>query len=261
LNFKLLRPLYHSCMRGNWLLGFGPFFRDIFNNVVGVLTGVLSVLIAIMPVALPDFFSGNRGILHNRVMWWIAAALAYFIASRRAWDQQRAGRLAAEEKVASARPRLMVRMLERTTETLDLIVYHELTVYHMGGEPAQFIRVEPLHSYTRPPRLVNFNQVDFLTEGNSWPLKPTIHIEDFKIPENLGPVDKLRMFFESEVSDAPELTYPIEIRFRWNQCDDVERLTLVWNHRSRSYSIRQGQTLCRMPSSAPTAEQHASERP
>lgn len=89
-----------------WLQEFGSFIGDMFHHWVGKMTGLLSIILAAAPVAAPKFFEGDAGIIHNRWIWWGASAFSFIIASRLAWDQQRHGRLEAENRLQIAKEEL-----------------------------------------------------------------------------------------------------------------------------------------------------------
>jgi hypothetical protein len=89
-----------------WLREFGHFIGDMFHHWVGQMTGPLSIILAVAPVVTPHFFEGDAGLIHNRWIWWAAAALSFIVASRLAWDQQRHARLEVERQLRMAQEEL-----------------------------------------------------------------------------------------------------------------------------------------------------------
>jgi len=138
-----------------WFGDFGWFLRDMYRHWVGKLTATLSILLAISPLVRPDFFSGNKGLIHTQWAWWIASAFAFFIASRLAWDEQRTKRIEAEQRAVNAekkledeRPKLGI--TAHSTEGPKAWEQHPmplvLTIQRLGGRIPTGIRFDPVSS-------------------------------------------------------------------------------------------------------------------
>lgn len=90
---------------GKWFSEIGPYLADMFRHTVGKLTGFLSIVLGIAPIAYPPFFAGDQGILHTRSIWWIAASIAFFLASMAAWSEQHAVLLAYQKELDDRQPK------------------------------------------------------------------------------------------------------------------------------------------------------------
>jgi hypothetical protein len=85
-----------------WAESIGGFFRDMFRHWFGQMTGALSLITGGASLVLPSYFSGDRGILHSRVLFLIVSAVAFFFASLSAWSEKKDALVEAEKKLEDA---------------------------------------------------------------------------------------------------------------------------------------------------------------
>lgn len=95
---------------------------------------------------------------------------------------------------------------------------------HLEGETARFITVEPLTKDNGTN--VYFDQVDFLGANNKHELSP--HLEIAKVPR---PTDMGRI--AAVMFSAGCVSYPISIKFFWNDEWLEEKVWLVWTGKER----------------------------
>jgi hypothetical protein len=72
-----------------WAENIGGFFRDMFRHWVGKVTGGLSLITASTPLALPQLFVGDKGLLFSRVLFLSVSVVAFFCASLSAWVEKK----------------------------------------------------------------------------------------------------------------------------------------------------------------------------
>jgi hypothetical protein len=99
-----------------WLSDFVLFIRDIFRHVVGRMTGLLSIVLAVFPIADPSFFAGDQGILHTRAVWWTASAIAFFFAAKAAWSEQHIALVECKKQIDERSPRFTLHLLSLNTQ-------------------------------------------------------------------------------------------------------------------------------------------------
>ena len=89
-----------------WFAEFGLFFSDIWRHTVGRLSGVLSIVLAILGFALPAFFAGEPGLRHSRWAFELAALLAFILAAYSAWKEQHRQAVEQHQKVVETLQKL-----------------------------------------------------------------------------------------------------------------------------------------------------------
>jgi hypothetical protein len=115
---------------GKWFSSVIPYLSDMFRHTVGKLTGFLSIALGLAPEVFPDFFAGDRGLLHAQFVWWIASAVAFFLASMAAWSEQHEALLKCQKQLDDRQPKLEL-LLEVTYRDYNSEKNH--TNYMMSG--------------------------------------------------------------------------------------------------------------------------------
>jgi MFS family permease len=113
-----------------WFGALQSYFADMFRHTVGKLTGFLSIALGVAPVIFPDFFGGDRGLLHVRSVWWIASAIAFFLASLAAWREQHEELLKCQKQIEDRKPKFQL-ILEAIYRDFNFEKNH--TNYMMSG--------------------------------------------------------------------------------------------------------------------------------
>jgi hypothetical protein len=173
----------------------------------------------------------------------IYAALAVvsliFALGRTAYEEHK-GRIGAEKKLDTLRPRLTLLVIKDSHSWFKY--EHIFTLRHLGGEPAQYIQVQPILSAIpaqRPGITVKFHQVDFLDSSHKEEsVGYVFHIGN----ERCRPEDhsNLRYIFfqrDSEKLTGFQLDYPIVIRFKWDSEWLEQKLILNWYPKSGLVTI------------------------
>lgn len=128
---------------------FKDFLDDIFRHTVGKLTGGLSIVLGLFPVAFPSFFVGEQGILHARWLWWAAGAISFFLAAKAAWSEKKLEVEVLKKELIEAvnknRPEVIARFrVFSHTPKPDGDYDDMIEVQNRGGRDAWAIKIEPL---------------------------------------------------------------------------------------------------------------------
>lgn len=155
-----------------WIKGFIPFLQDMFRHWVGQMTGALSIVLGVFPVARPDFFSGAKGLLHNQWLWWSVSAIAFFIAARAAWDEQRKRAGNAEKQLEDAinkdRPEVFASLnfgpdpYSKTEEGERN--YSFVTISNRGKSFAMHVRIDPIQIDSK---LITFSELQIVNPSQN----------------------------------------------------------------------------------------------
>jgi hypothetical protein len=229
-----------------WFKGFKWFIEDMYRYWVGKLTATLSIILAVVPLIFPDFFSGEKGLVHTQWAWWAAAAVAFFIASRLAWDEQRAKRIKAENALSDNRPLLGVNY--EGTEGPEAWKKHPapiaFTIQHLTGRVPTAIQFEPIPSKNgrfslnfdalphveRPPQRSPM-RYEVIESG-----APQMSARDWEatrpdIKELLG------MFLDDSPMELIELDYGLTAHFQDGTDQRSQRFTLMFDKQRWRFSI------------------------
>jgi hypothetical protein len=211
-----------------WFAGVGLFFVDVFRHTVGILAGVVSIALTAFNLAFPSFFAGERGLLHSRWVYEVAAVLAYFVAAYSAWKQQRQQAVEAQRKLEDRRPRIAFSVASCRAKMWR---YESglFTLAHLGGDAAQFIQIQPVQSVRGGKLWITFAQVDFLDRArNAAQLDFGLDIGGFERgPDKFG--NLYSVFFKREAPSQKTIDYRVNIRFKWNEKSLEENVILRWN--------------------------------
>lgn len=159
---------------------FKDFFDDIFRHAVGKLTGGLSIVLGVFPVAFPSFFIGDQGILHARWLWWAAAAISFLLAAKAAWSEKKLEVETLKRDLLVAinkdRPEVIAHfsMFSQTPKP-DADYDDMIEVQNRGGSDAWAIKIEPL--VFRGGR-VEFIDIGILGPNNTRPIAHFITDEE-----------------------------------------------------------------------------------
>ena len=223
----------------------------MFRHWVGKMTGLLSIVLAVMPLVDPGLFSGDSGLWRTRWLWWIAAAFSFFIASRLAWDEQRKKKLLAETELAhiekkhfDERPQIGMEIHGREGPTAWISAYsHDVCVFtlsQISGRTAQSLRFDPIQS--KGGRFVlTFDPVPFLDPSpRSTPLRyeisePPHHPLSGADREKMGDMEGklLYLFLVDSPPELPQLEYVLTVRFR--DRDEMRSQTFKIVFETRTY--------------------------
>jgi hypothetical protein len=205
---------------GNWVKGFSLFLADMYRHMVGKLTGFLSIVLALAPLWFPDFFSGNKGLLHSKWMWETAAAVSFFLASYSAWREQHQDFLKAEELVNGRKPRIVVSCFRQSGFQIVLL----------GGEPPQYLKIDPIQTNTGSS--VSFDPIDFVTAGAPTTLRGIMEISSIRTPLDMGKF--VIIFFKGRRSGS---VYPIRIKYKWNNKSIEDSFSIGWDSERSVFDI------------------------
>jgi hypothetical protein len=196
-----------------WLYAFGEFWHDMSRHWVGKMTGLLSVILAVVPLVIPTWFAGDMGLWLTRRLWWGGAAVSFFIASRLAWDEQRKKRKELEDKIDILKPKLGF--------SADPQGFY---LAHLGGEAARFIEIDPITNMAGSS--VHFDPIDFIEMGNKLP--PSYRLAIFLDGATPADMGKIIFMMCHRFGDQGDVTFPVTIRFQWNGTQLEERINLRW---------------------------------
>ena len=221
-----------------WFSGFGLFFSDIWHHTVGRLSGVLSIVLVILGIALPAFFAGEPGLRHSRWAFELAALLALILAAYSAWKEQHRQVVERHQKIVEIQQKLddrRPRIAFSVAPSRAHLWKHEpwlFTLAHLGGDAAQFIQVQPIQSVRGGKVWVTFGQVDFLDQARNvahpgFDLDIAGEVGNRFINDKSG--DLYNVFFKREAPGQPTVDYRIKVIFRWNEKRLDENVILRWH--------------------------------
>ncbi|HTW50032.1 MAG TPA: hypothetical protein VMD92_18890 [Acidobacteriaceae bacterium] len=214
-----------------WLSGFAEFFGDMLRHWVGKMTGFLSIVLGVSPVVWPEFFAGDQGIVHNRWLWWAAAAVSFFIASRLAWDEQRKHRQEAEREREKAHERLMDQSPRIALDVLspsspgDWVPLMNSTppplfyLQHYGGDGARDVRVGPIVAPSGR-RVLLFDPVNLVSGAirRSVPFCVAMRDNnsvDSKVEKGESANQLLHFFLRDNPEHLPIVKYQVPLEWSW----------------------------------------------
>ena len=194
----------------------------MYRHWVGKLTATLSIVLAVGPLIWPDYFTGGSGLIHTQWMWWIASAIAFFIAARVAWGEERRKRIAAEQKLEDSRPKLGINShsVEGPREWAEHRVPVTFTIQHLSGRVPISIRFDAVLS-----KLGRFSlRFDSLPHVDSTPHQTGMRFEVVEVGapklsakdwEATKPYQKelLELFLNDRPEGLSELKYPLIANF------------------------------------------------
>lgn len=215
-----------------WSQEVALFFSDMFRHTVGKLSGSLSILIGLAPIVFPAFFAGDRGLLHARWVFELAAAIAFFLAAHSAWSEQYRKAMDVQQKLNDKRPRIA---LSVTNRRASMWRYGEgpalFSLNHLGGDAARFLQIQPIRSAQGKNLWVRFEQVDFLDDA-----RKEAH-PDFSLdiggraggggPDKTGNLQYV--FFKRDGQEHGTVDYRVTVKFMWNEEWLEEDVTLRWH--------------------------------
>jgi hypothetical protein len=221
-----------------WFAGFGLFFSDIWHHTVGRLSGVLSVVLAILGFALPAFFVGEPGLRHSRWAFELAALLSFTLAAYSAWKEQHRQVVEQHQKVVETQQKLDDRRpriaFSVAPSRARLWKYESglFTLAHLGGDAAQFIQIQPIQSVRGGKLWVTFGQVDFLDQTRNvahpgFDLDIGGEVGNKFINDKSG--NLYYVFFKREAPSQQTVDYRIKVMFRWNEKWLEENVVLRWH--------------------------------
>ena len=142
------------------------FVADMFRHWVGKMTGFLSVILGVAPIAFPEWFAGFQGLLHEKSMYWLAAVVCYLVATFIAWKEKNSELESTRNELAIAvnkdRPEVIAhygrtRLPKISVENTDLKECVQIT--NRGRSDAWNVQVTP---FRVGEIKVDFFDVDFL---------------------------------------------------------------------------------------------------
>ena len=156
----------------SWFRDFAWFIRDMYRQWVGAMTASLSIVLAVAPLAFPVFFAGDKGLLRNQVTWWIASAVAFLVASRSAWGEERKKRIDIERKWEENSPvlGLEINSFEGPKVWQTHVNPVTMMIKLLTGRVPTSIHFDPLSSKSGAFRL-RFDPLPHVDSQRLWPMK------------------------------------------------------------------------------------------
>lgn len=114
------------------------------------------------------------------------------------------------------------------------------TLNHLGGDPAQYIEIDPINFEGFSNVSLRFDQIPFVNNAN-----PAATVHFYVVTGDDGVrrhVDKPSFVMMSFVNDAqnlnePEVSYPMVVRYRWGSKTEEERFQITWDNNTRRLTI------------------------
>jgi hypothetical protein len=224
---------------GDWLKGLGLFLADMYRHTVGKMTGVLSIILALAPVLCPDFFSGDRGLLHSKWAWEVAAAISFFFAAHSAWSEQHKARLEVERKHFDERPQLGLRLIAPSgVENWRSAAYANnqqlvfFSLHHLNGRKATNLHFDPISSH-RGGYSLRFLKVPFVNPPVQTSLVFEVWANGIRPTQEVNAAScsaaKLLEFLWDNPDDLPEFRYNLVVRFEDRGEERTQSFPLVFD--------------------------------
>jgi hypothetical protein len=118
--------------------------------------------------------------------------------------------------------------------------YQAFYITHLGGDPARFIEIEPIAKQPENPHStkLHFDPVDFLSSAMTACQKAlSARLEILpgeKIQTDMGKV--LAVMFSAY--SQPSASFPVKIRFRWDQEEVEEQIMLTWISEEKRFETK-----------------------
>jgi len=194
------------------------FLRSMFSEWGSALSGPASV-----PFAVASLRVGSHV---QRILYGSLAAILFFVSAYRTWAREHD----AKEKLAKENGELERELNDRRPRiALTTQIVKDFTLVHLGGDAAQHIQVEPIHSVLDKPLWIRFDAVDFLTNERREAF-PTFRLDiggHFKSEGDMGALGVV--FFTQDARGRDSVNYSVTISFLWNGRKVQERQTLTFH--------------------------------
>jgi len=223
----------------SWLREFAWFIRDMYRQWVGAMTASLSIILAVAPLVFPAFFAGDKGLLRNQVTWWVASAIAFLIASRSAWGEERKKRIGFQRQWEDNSPvlGLEINSFEGPKTWLTHTTPVTMAIKLLTGRVPTSIHFDPLTSRSGAFRL-KFDSLPHVDSPHPWPMrfeieevaKPKLSAKD-RETTHIYERDMLLLFLNDANEKSSIDVFPLTARFldRGEQRAQTFRLRWDWS--------------------------------
>lgn len=118
----------------------------MLRHWVGKVTGGVSIITAVVPLAFPHFVSGDKAVLHSRIIFFFISALAFFLASLSAWQEKRdafeKAKASLEDATDTNRPEVTAEFTMGPTNATYLHGGPQVKIVNRGHSDAWHTRIE-----------------------------------------------------------------------------------------------------------------------
>jgi hypothetical protein len=220
-----------------WLREFAWFVRDMYRQWVGAMTASLSIVLAVAPLVFPAFFAGDKGLLRNQVTWWIASAIAFLIASRSAWGEERQKRIDLQKRWEDNSPMLGLEIysFEGPKAWLTNATPVTMAIKLLTGRVPTSIHFDPLTSKSGAFRL-KFDSLPHVDSPHPLPMrfeieevgKPKLSAKD-RETTHIYERDMLLLFLNDAKEKSAIDAFPLTTRFSDKGEQRAQAFNLRWD--------------------------------